>query len=98
MKGNDIRRTFLEFYRERDHKIFPSFSLIPEDPSLLFTVAGMVPFKPYFLGREQPPHPRVTTCQKTFRTVDIEIIGGSYSFQRSFSTIRKAAHLLLQLV
>ena len=77
MTSDEIRRRYLEFFAERDHRILPSASLIPaeHDPSVLFTVAGMVPFKPYFLGRERPPHPRVTTCQKTFRTVDIGIIG-----------------------
>src|SRR5947209_15289632 len=77
MTSDEIRRRYLEFFAEHDHRILPSASLIPaeHDPSVLFTVAGMVPYKPYFMGRERPPHPRVTTCQKTFRTVDIEIIG-----------------------
>jgi alanyl-tRNA synthetase len=77
MTSDEIRRTFIEFFETRDHKRLPSSSLIPaeHDPSVLFTIAGMVPLKPYFLGNERPPHPRVTTCQKTFRTGDIEIIG-----------------------
>jgi alanyl-tRNA synthetase len=77
MTSDEIRSRFLEFFIERDHRRLPSSSLIPADfdPSALFTVAGMHPLKPYFLGIERPPHPRVTTCQKTFRTVDIEIIG-----------------------
>src|SRR5690349_17313054 len=77
MTSDEIRRTYLEFFVERDHRRLPSSSLVPaeHDPSALFTVAGMHPLKPYFLGRERPPHPRVTTCQKTFRTVDIDIIG-----------------------
>jgi alanyl-tRNA synthetase len=77
MTSDEIRRAFLDFFVERDHKRLPSASLIPaeHDPSALFTVAGMHPLKPYFQGRERPPHPRVTTCQKTFRTADIEIIG-----------------------
>ncbi len=77
MTSDEIRRTFTSFFEERDHKRLPSGSLIPaeHDPSALFTVAGMHPLKPYFLGQERPPHPRVTTCQKTFRTADIEIIG-----------------------
>ena len=77
MTSDEIRRTFTSFFEERDHLRLPSGSLIPAelDPSALFTVAGMHPLKPYFLGTERPPYPRVTTCQKTFRTADIEIIG-----------------------
>ena len=77
MTSDEIRRTYLEFFEQRDHLRLPSASLIPaeHDPSVLFTIAGMHPLKAYFLGQERPPHPRVTTCQKTFRTPDIEIIG-----------------------
>ncbi len=77
MTSDEIRRTYLSFFEERDHQRVASASLIPaeHDPSVLFTIAGMVPLKPYFLGDERPPHARVTTCQKTFRTADIEIIG-----------------------
>src|ERR1700722_15066646 len=77
MTSDEIRRTFIEFFQSQDHLRLPSAPLIPAeyDPSVLFTIAGMVPFEPSFLGSEKPPHPRVTTCQKTFRTSDIEIIG-----------------------
>jgi alanyl-tRNA synthetase len=77
MTSDEIRQTFIDFFVERDHKRLPSASLIPAefDPSALFTVAGMHPLKPYFLGVERPPRPRATSCQKTFRTADIEIIG-----------------------
>jgi alanyl-tRNA synthetase len=77
MTSDEIRETFLRFFEERDHRRLPSASLIPaeHDPSALFTVAGMHPLKPYFLGSEPPPHPRATSCQKTFRTADIGIIG-----------------------
>jgi alanyl-tRNA synthetase len=77
MNSAEIRRTYLEFFEQRDHLRLPSASLLPteHDPSVLFTIAGMHPLKPYFLGQERPPRPRVTTCQKTFRTADIEIIG-----------------------
>jgi alanyl-tRNA synthetase len=77
MTSDEIRLAYIEFFEQRDHKRLPSGSLIPAefDPSALFTVAGMHPLKAYFQGRERPPHPRVTTCQKTFRTVDIDIIG-----------------------
>ncbi|MFZ1994744.1 MAG: alanine--tRNA ligase, partial [Solirubrobacteraceae bacterium] len=77
MTSDEIRRTFLEFFESQDHLRLPSASLVPSehDPSALFTIAGMHPLKAYFAGIEPPPHPRVTTCQKTFRTGDIEIIG-----------------------
>jgi alanyl-tRNA synthetase len=75
MTTDEIRRTFLEFFEQRDHRLLPSSSLIPSDPSVMFTIAGMIPLKPYFLGAERPPHPRAATCQKAFRTVDIEQIG-----------------------
>ena len=77
MTSEEIRRTFIEYFQQRDHKRLTSAPLIPAeyDPSVLFTIAGMIPLKPYFLGTERPPHPRLTTCQKTFRTPDIEIIG-----------------------
>ena len=76
MTSADIRQRFLNFFKERDHKVLPSSSLIPfGDPTLLFTSAGMVPFKPYFLGQANPPFPRVTTCQKVFRSVDIDVVG-----------------------
>jgi alanyl-tRNA synthetase len=76
MTSAEVRHRFLNFFKERDHKVLPSSPLIPfGDPTLLFTSAGMVPFKPYFLGQAMPPFPRVTTCQKVFRTVDIDVVG-----------------------
>ncbi|CAN5731453.1 hypothetical protein BH24ACT15_BH24ACT15_13950 [soil metagenome] len=75
MKTSDIRSAFLEFFRAQDHRVLPSASLIPQDPTLLLTVAGMVPFKPYFLGEAQPEHSRVTSVQKVARTNDIENVG-----------------------
>ncbi len=75
MRSDDIRRTFLEFFEARDHVVVPSASLIPVDPTLLLTNAGMVPFKPYMLGEETPPYRRAVTVQKVARTVDIDIIG-----------------------
>ncbi len=75
LTGNQIREKFIEFFQEKQHKHFESSSLIPDDPSLLLTVAGMVPFKPYFLGQKQAPTPRITTYQKCIRTNDLENVG-----------------------
>ena len=75
MNSNQIRQTFTKFFAERDHEVRPSASLIPVDPTLLMTNAGMVPFKPYFLGEEEPPWDRAVSVQKCVRTVDIDIIG-----------------------
>jgi len=75
MDASQLRRAFLEFFERHDHQIVPSASLIPHDPSVLFTIAGMVPFKPYFVGEEPAPWPRATSVQKCFRTVDIDLIG-----------------------
>jgi alanyl-tRNA synthetase len=73
--GSEIRRTFLEFFEQRGHRVVPSSSLISPIPGLLLTNAGMNQFVPYFLGREEPPFPRATSCQKSFRTGDIENVG-----------------------
>ena len=75
MDATSLRQSFLDFFAERGHEVVPSASLIPHDPSVLFTIAGMVPFKPIFVGDEQAPWPRATSVQKCFRTVDIDIIG-----------------------
>jgi len=75
MQSSQIRSTFLDFFRERDHRVWPSASLVSNDPTLLLTIAGMVPFKPYFLGEATPAHPRAASVQKCVRTWDIENIG-----------------------
>jgi len=79
VKASEIRGTYLSFFEERGHKIVPSASLVPSvhDPSVLLTTAGMQPFKPYFLGRERPPAPRLADVQKCFRTTDIEEVGNT---------------------
>ncbi|MEO1690313.1 MAG: alanine--tRNA ligase-related protein, partial [Cyanobacteria bacterium J06631_6] len=75
LSGSDIRDKFLKFYEAKQHKILPSASLIPEDPTVMLTIAGMLPFKPIFLGQRQAPQPRATTSQKCIRTNDIENVG-----------------------
>jgi alanyl-tRNA synthetase len=67
MTADELRATFLDFFVARGHTLVPSASLIPHDKSVLFTVAGMVPFKPYFTGDEPAPYPRATSCQKCVR-------------------------------
>ncbi len=75
VEAAELRSTFLDYFAQNGHLVIPSASLIPHDPSLLFTVAGMVPFKPYFLLEETPPAPRAVSVQKCFRAPDIDIIG-----------------------
>src|SRR6202030_3459474 len=79
MTSDEIRERYLSFFEERGHRRIPSASLVPysHDPSALLTVAGMHPPKPYFLGQETPPAPRLTSCQKCFRAVDIDNVGNT---------------------
>ena len=79
MNSELIRETYLSFFEERGHLRMPSASLIPasDDPSVLLTTAGMQPFQPFYLGREAPPAPRLTSSQRCFRTPDIEEVGST---------------------
>jgi len=73
--GDEIRNAFLKFYSDKLHKIIPSASLIPDDPTVMLTIAGMLPFKPVFLGLKERPSKRATSSQKCIRTNDIENVG-----------------------
>jgi alanyl-tRNA synthetase len=108
MDSQVLRRKFLDFFEKKGHKVVPSSSLIPTDPSVLFTTAGMQQFKEYFLGKESPYGRRVCSCQKCFRTSDIEEVGdekhltflemlGNFSFGDYFKeeAIKLAYELLI---
>lgn len=98
MKSDEIRKTFLKYFESKGHKILPSSSLIPADPTVLLTLAGMLQFKPIFLGIEEPQHKKVTTVQKCIRMNDLENVGktsrhhtffemlGNFSFGDYFKT------------
>ena len=75
MRTADIRQRWIDYFESKDHHIAPSASLVSPDPSLLFTVAGMVPFIPYIIGTETSPHARIASVQKCIRTKDIEEVG-----------------------
>ena len=76
MTGDELRTAYLRFFESKGHKIIPSSSLIPHgDPTLLLTTAGVVQIKPYFMGESTPPARRLASCQKCFRTTDIESVG-----------------------
>ena len=75
MDTAEVRRRFLAHFESNGHQVVPSASLLLDDPNLLFVNAGMVPFKPFFLGQETPPYDRAVSIQKCVRTPDIEDVG-----------------------
>ncbi|BBH09864.1 Alanyl-tRNA synthetase, class IIc [Prunus dulcis] len=75
VSGDSIRRRFIDFYASRGHKVLPSASLVPDDPTVLLTIAGMLQFKPIFLGQVPRQVPRATTAQRCIRTNDVENVG-----------------------
>ena len=75
MEAERLRQSFTQFFVERGHAAMAPASLVANDPTVLFTIAGMVPFKPYFLGEAVPENPRITTIQPCLRNVDIELVG-----------------------
>jgi alanyl-tRNA synthetase len=87
MRSELIRSTFLEFFGDRGHLLVPEGPLLPDDETLLFAVAGMVQFKPYFLGTQRPPGPRLMSAQRCVRTVDIDTIGQTTRHATSFEML-----------
>ncbi len=75
MESAEIARRFLAYFKQQGHTIVPSASLVADDPTVLFVIAGMQPFKPYLLGQRTPPHKRIADVQKCVRTLDIEEVG-----------------------
>ena len=75
MNSSELREKFLTFFKKNGHTVVPSSSLLPSDPSVLFTTAGMQQFKPYYLGEESPHGKNVASIQKCIRTSDIDEVG-----------------------
>jgi alanyl-tRNA synthetase len=87
LSSHEIRQKFLDFYAQREHEIVESASLVPEDPTVLLTIAGMLPFKPIFLGQRSPEYKRATSSQKCIRTNDIENVGRTARHQTFFEML-----------
>lgn len=87
MTGNKIREEFLDFFKQRGHLIQPSAPLSIDDPTLLFTVAGMVPLKAFFLGEKKPPASRLASCQLCFRTNDLDRVGETFYHHTLFEML-----------
>ena len=87
LSGDEIREAFINFFARHNHKKLASSSLIPDDPTVLLTIAGMLPFKPIFLGLKESPTPRATSSQKCIRTNDIENVGRTARHHTFFEII-----------
>ena len=88
MKGNEIRQKFLDFFKEKGHRVEPSASLVPvDDPSLLWINSGVATLKKYFDGRVKPENPRIVNAQKSIRTNDIENVGYTARHQTFFEML-----------
>ncbi|MFH1826305.1 MAG: alanine--tRNA ligase [bacterium] len=87
MKSSEIRKKFLKYFESKGHKVLPGSSLVPADPTVLLTLAGMLQFKPIFLGQEKPMHNKATTVQKCIRTNDIERVGHTLRHQTFFEML-----------
>ena len=87
MKSEEIRKKFLEYFARKGHEILPGASLIPDDPTVLLTLAGMLQFKPIFLGCEKPEYKRAATVQKCVRMLDIDRVGETLRHQTFFEML-----------